>query len=278
MNASKTDRRCARRLTAGATLFIALAGPAFAQDEPEESEPGRGWIVTIGAGAQADPRYPGADDLSIGPMPIVGFRREGVPIPLEAPDEGWGFGVLGRESPVNIGPAIQFQGRRREQDVGAAVGNVGFTVEAGAFVHAFLGDNFRLRAEGRKGLGGHEGWVGDLGADFFTRSGDRYIFSIGPRVRLADDNYMDAYYGVTPAVAAATGLQAYDPGGGIHAVGATAGLRHHFGAWGVHTYVRYDRLVGDAADSPIVAQFGSRDQFGAGIGISYTFRVGGSRR
>jgi molecular chaperone DnaK (HSP70) len=34
-----------------------------------------------------------------------------------------------------------------------------------------------------------------------------------------------------------------------------------------------ERLVGDAAKSPIVRQFGSRDQLSAGIGLSYTFTV-----
>jgi len=35
--------------------------------------------------------------------------------------------------------------------------------------------------------------------------------------------------------------------------------------------------MNDAADSPIVTSLGSRDQFGGGIGLSYSFRVGGRR-
>lgn len=280
MNATLTNKPPRPVLASGAALLALLcAAPAHAQDEPEDDGDDRGWIVTLGGGVQAYPHFPGDDDLRIYPMPILGFRREGTPLPLEAPDEGRGFGILGRDSPVNFGPAIQFQNKRDEEDVGAPVGNVGFTVEAGAFVEAFLGENFRLRAEGRRGIGGHEAWVGDLGADLFIHDGERYVLSIGPRLRLGDNDYMDAYFGVTPIVSAAAGLPAFNPSGGVYAVGGAGGLTYELGGGvGLHAYVRYDRLVGDAADSPIVTRFGSVDQFGAGLGLSYSFTVGRSRR
>jgi outer membrane scaffolding protein for murein synthesis (MipA/OmpV family) len=282
MNARLTDRPRSRGfLIAGAALFTLCAAPAAAQErDDEDGERPRGRIVTVGPGIQFNPKFPGADELGISPMPVIDIRRPGRPILFEAPDEGWGFGLLGRDSAINFGPAIQLQGKRDEEDVGAPVGNVGFTVEAGAFVQAHLGQSFRLRAEGRRGIGGHEAWLGDLSADFIARDGDRTIFSIGPRLRLADDKYMDAYFGVAPGVGIVAGLPAYDPSGGVYAIGGTTSLRHHFGSdgrWGIHAYARYDRLVGDAADSPIVTGFGSANQFGAGLGLSYTFRVGGRR-
>ena len=43
--------------------------------------------------------------------------------------------------------------------------------------------------------------------------------------------------------------------------------------WGLFSYARYERLIGDAAKSPIVRRFGSRDQLSAGLGLSYTFTV-----
>jgi outer membrane scaffolding protein for murein synthesis (MipA/OmpV family) len=280
-----------RRSTAllfSAAIVVFAAVPAAAQNsgsndagegDREGEERRRGYIVTVGAGAQAYPDFPGADSLGIYPMPIVGLRKEGRPVPLEAPDEGFGFGILGQDSPINFGPAVNFQRKRDEEDVGAAVGNVGWTVEAGGFVEALIGDNFRLRTEVRQGINGHEGLLADFGADLFVRSGDLSVFSIGPRVRWASDKYMDAYYGVTPARAVQTGLAAFDPDSGIHAVGAAAGMRLDIGGGlAVHAYTRYDRLMNDAADSPIVASFGSRNQFGAGAGLSYSFRVGGGSR
>ncbi|HWT12360.1 MAG TPA: MipA/OmpV family protein [Allosphingosinicella sp.] len=263
---SRPLRRAA--LLGASASFLFAAVPAAAQEEG-------GWIVTIGGGAQAFPEYPGADELDILPMPIVNLRRQGSPLPFEAPDEGWGFGLLGDDSVFDFGPAVQFQGKRREEDVGADVGDVGLTVEAGAFAQVFVSPNFRLRAEGRKGIGGHEGWVGDLAADFVLRDRDTYVFSIGPRARLSDDDYQNAYFGISPTVAAATGLPAFDADGGFHAVGVMAGLTYMLGGnWGVQAFAGYDRLVGDAADSPIVRRFGSRGQFSAGLGLFYSFDVG----
>ena len=266
---ARSPARLAAALAVGASLVA--AAPALAQDEEERP----GWLVTVGAGARVGPKYPGADSLGIGPMPIFGLRREGAPLPFEAPDEGSGFGFLPDDSRFDFGPSVQLQSRRQEEDVGAPVGDVPFTVEAGAFAHLFLADNLRIRVEGRRGLGGHDGWLGDLSADFVLRDRDSYVFSIGPRARWANGRFHDAYFGVTPAVAGASGLPAFDPGGGIYAVGAAAGLTHMLGdRFGLYAFAGYDRLVGEAADSPIVRAFGSRDQFSGGVGLFFDFRVG----
>ena len=256
----------------GAACLAVSAAPAAAQDVESQS---RDWIVSLGAGARISPEYPGADSYGFTPMPYFDLRREGDPLPIEAPDEGSGFGFLGDDSAFDFGPSIQFQGKRREEDVGAPVGDVGFTVEAGAFAQVFVGDNFRLRTEGRRGIGGHKGWVGDVMADFVLRDDDTYVFTIGPRARWANDRYHDAYFSVTPTVAAAAGLPAFDADDGFYSVGAYAGLTYMLGRnWGVYTYAGYDRLVGDAADSPIVRTFGSRDQFSGGLALFYSFNAG----
>ena len=71
-------------------------------------------------------------------------------------------------------------------------------------------------------MNGHEGLVGSFGADRIWRDGDRYVFSIGPRVLFSDAKYQRAYFGVDNAAALASGLPAYRPSGGIHAVAMTS--------------------------------------------------------
>ncbi len=255
-------------LIGAAALALLAASPAAAQR-----------TLTLGLGAQVAPDYPGADSYGIGPMPLFDLRRPGEPITYESADDGAGFGILARDSVINFGPALRFQSKREEDDVGAAVGDVGFTVEAGGFVEVLPSRNFRIRAELRKGLGGHRALVGSLGADLIIRDDQNYIFAIGPRVRWADDKYHDRYFGVTPAVAGATGLPALDPDGGVYAVGGIANFTRRLGRnWGLQAYAGYDRLVGDAADSPIVRAFGSRDQFTGGLGLWIEFDVGGRGR
>ncbi len=247
--------------------------PAMAQDNG-----GSGWTVTAGAGAQIYPKYPGAHDYTVFPLPIFGLRRQGAPMPFISQDDGIGFGLLGQDSVVNFGPAFSVEGRRRESDVGAAVGNVPFTIEAGGFVELTPVRNFRLRAELRQGLGGHRGLVGAVGADVVLRDNDTYIFAVGPRARWGDSDFNRAYFGVTPAIATATGLPAYTATSGFYAVGGVANLTYKLGSnWGMRSYFRYDRLINDAARSPIVRSFGSRDQFSGGAGLFLEFNVGGRR-
>jgi len=254
-----------------AIVGAATATPALAQDE--EQKPDR--MLSIGLGAQIVPSYPGSDEYEVGPLIPSFIRREGEQIPFRTPDDGLGIGLLGRDSVIDFGPLVQFQGEREDEDVGAAVGDVDFTVEAGAFVNFNISDTFRFRVEGGKGIGGHEGLVGTVAADVAFRPGNDTLVTIGPRVRLNDQDYAQAYFGITPAVAAATGLPAFTPEGGVRALGVVAGLTHQLSrSFGIYGYAGYERLVGDAADSPIVQRFGSEDQFSAGLALFVTFNIG----
>ena len=135
-------------------------------------------------------------------------------------------------------------------------------------------DSIRLRGDLRKGVNGHEGLVGSIALDHVWRDGDRYVFSIGPRVLASDGRFQRAYFGVDSAAALASGLPAYRPDGGIYAVAAASGLAYQFSPrFGLFGFAHYERLVGDAAKSPIIRDLGSRNQLSGGIGLSYTFTV-----
>jgi outer membrane protein len=261
----------ALRFTLSALPLIALAVPAAAQQADEGSSKRTRLIL----GPQLSPSWPGADKFSVGPYIDVSRAREGENFEFEAPDESFGSPLV-HSGDFAFGPALGFIGKRKASDVGADLPSVGFSFEAGGFAQVNLTPALRLRVEGRKGLSGHKGWVGEVSADYVARSGDDWLFSVGPRVTLGDAKYTRAYFGVTPAAAATSGLPAFDPGGGVQSVGVTAGyLRQLSRRWGVGVYGRYDRLVGDAADSPVTRQLGSRSQPSVGVALSYTF--GGGR-
>ena len=44
--------------------------------------------------------------------------------------------------------------------------------------------------------------------------------------------------------------------------------------WATMTFAEYQRLSGDAGDSPVISAHGTRDQVSVGAGVSYTFSVG----
>lgn len=237
---------------------------------------GEGKKTRVGLGAQLVPSYPGSDEHSIRPLVDVSRADVGEVFGFEAADESFGFSFLG-DSPFGVGLAANYEGSRKAKDVGAPLDKVDATFELGGFVQYELTPAFRARAEVRKGLGGHEGWVGMASLDYVMRDGDAWLFAIGPRVTASDGKYHRAYFGVTPDEALATGLDAFSPDGGIHAVGANATLLFQVSdRIGVYSYAKYDRLVGDAADSPIVREYGDRTQLSGGLGLTYTFGGGAS--
>jgi outer membrane protein len=252
-------------LLAGAAV-ISLSTPAAAED-------GDDLRVRVGLGAQLRPEFIGSKDYGIGPLIDLDFARGDNPFPFEAPDDSFGIKLISSGG-FAAGPAANIQWKRKESDVGAPVGKVKTTVEIGGFAEYKASDKIRLRADLRKGVNGHEGLVGSLGADRIWRDGDRYVFSIGPRVLFSDSRFQRAYFGVDSAAALAAGLPTYRPSGGVYALAAASGVSYQFNPrFGMFGYARYERLVGDAAKSPIIRDLGSRNQLSGGLGLSYTFGV-----
>ena len=260
-----------KTLASAALLSALLSTAAYAQsDEPAAKEPRR---IRIGLGARAIPQFPGATDHAVVPYFDADFTRGDKPFTFESPDESFGFPLL-KAGAFEFGPTAALEGSRKRKETGVAMDEIGTTIEVGAFAQVWLGDAIRIRAEGRRGIGGHKAWVGSVAADFVARDGDKYVFSIGPRVALSDSDYESAYFGVNTREATATGLPYYRPKSGAHAAGVASGLTVSLTErWGVMTYAKYDRLIGDAADSPFIRAYGKRDQFSGGLGLTYTFRV-----
>ncbi len=252
--------------------LLALSFPAYAQED--EPRPPKRYRVSLGP--QLSPNYPGADKVQLSPLVDVAVARGDDPFPFEAADDSFGFSIFSK-SGVEFGPIANFQGSRTRKEVGAPIDEVGTTIELGGYAQYWLAKSLRLHTELRQGVNGHGGLIGSAGLDYVMRDRDKWLVSIGPRVTLSDAKYRRAYFDVTPAVAARTGLPVYRAdGSAVHALGVSSTATRQFSKrWGVYGYARYDRLTGDAADSPITrSSMGSRDQFSGGLGLSFTFGKG----
>lgn len=251
-------------------VVAAFLLPAWSAAAAQDSGDTR---VRVGLGGQLRPQFLGADRTRLLPLFHINTARGNHEFKFTAPDDSPAIALVS-EGGFSAGPAANIEGRRNQSDVGAPVGNVARTFEIGAFAQYEAGDSFRVRAELLKGVNGSKGVVGTIGADKIWRSGDRYVFSVGPRVLFSDGRFERAYFGVSSAVSLATGLPIYRPGSGVYGVALASGLSHQLsGPWGLFGYARYERLVGDAAKSPIVREFGSRNQLSGGIGLNYTFTI-----
>jgi MipA family protein len=71
-----------------------------------------------------------------------------------------------------------------------------------------------------------------------------------------------------------SGLPVFNAKGGAHSYGAGAQVSYRINPqWEVHSYIEYERLLGDAASSPLVTLRGSPNQTTFGIGASYSFDI-----
>ncbi|SCY49960.1 MipA/OmpV family protein [Microvirga guangxiensis] len=259
-------------LASTASVSVHAADPVFFAPEALPS----GWIVTVKGNLRAQPTYPGADDLSFIGYPSLSFRRAGTVERFSAPDDGLSFSFLD-DSAFRFGAVGRFQGGRYYEDNEELFGlkKIDWAVEPGVFVEYWITDFLRARAELRHGVNGHHGFVADLGLDVVQTFG-AFTVSAGPRLSLGDSDFTRTYFGVTPEEAALNGrVDAYRPSGGITSVGATASASYQWSEqWSTTAFVTYEHLVGDAADSPIVQEFGSESQVGVGLTVSYSFSTG----
>lgn len=276
----KKYRMFAIRPTALLASFIAICSSAHAADpfSPASVETPSGWIVTFKGNVIAGPKYPGSDQISVIGFPSLSFRRAGTTPSFSTPDDGISIGIV--ETPVfRFGPVARFQGGRYDGDHRELRGirDVDWTIEGGFFAEYWpIQDRLRTRVEVRRGFGGHEGFVATLAADLVSRF-DQWTVAAGPRMNLGDSEFADTYFGVSAQDAAWNGqVTPFNANGGITSFGLAASATYQWNpAWATTVYAGYERLVGDAADSPIVRSFGSADQFKLGASFSYSFQTSG---
>jgi outer membrane scaffolding protein for murein synthesis (MipA/OmpV family) len=230
------------------------------------------WYLTVGATGFAAPRFEGSNDVLLGVTPIISLGRVGPEARFSSRNDNISLGFIdtGAFRAGAVGKIVW--GRDGDEDDLEGLDEVPWGGEAGGFAEIYPTDWLRLRGEARHGIRSHDGVVADIAADAFTDLSDTLRLSGGPRLSWASADFFDAYYGVSEDEAAASGLAAYDPESGLRSAGLGAALtwqatdRLTTSLWG-----EYSRLLGPAADSSLVEERGSPDQFTVGLSTSYRF-------
>lgn len=239
-----------------------LAAPAPAPASPD-------LVFNLRGGITGMPAYFGADSYVPGADFALGFEFLRLP-------GGGSFGNANGTPATGFVPRGSFRVIRERSAADHAelsgMDDVGLAVEMGLGV-AYKQRNFQLFADARYGVIGHRAWVGELGGDLIASPSDRLKLTVGPRLFLADTSYAGTYFGVTAAESAASGLAAFSPEGGALSAGVEAGATYALNDdWGIAGAVRWDRLLNDAAASPITG-LGSADQFSVRIGLTRRFTI-----
>lgn len=234
-----------------------------------------GWTFTVGAQVGVGPPYEGADRDILEPAPTFDLRPKDSPERFTPPDGGTTLALYSNDF-FEIGPVARFRYQRGHTGELQGFSDVHWAAEPGAYTDIWPASWLRLRLEGRKGVTGHTGWVGDAGLDL-VYNGHRWDASIGPRIGWGDHRYMQTYFGVTPAEAALSPQirETYDPDGGQRYTGLETAVGYHLSRrWRLIADIGYQRLSNIPARSPIVRDTGSSDQLMSSIGFTYSFDVG----
>lgn len=262
---------------------MAISAPAYAQLDYAErgGRAGPPDFIALGVGVTTD--YLGSDDFR--PIPFGGAK-----VSVPGADLYWrGLGVRADIlSPLTGGRFIGGLDARfqfgRDSDVDsvavAALPEIDDTVEVGGFVgYRIFGlagprDSLTFSVDALFDAGGaHDGFAIQPGVTYSTPLSDKLRANISVNTEYGSENFMETYFDVTPEGALASGLPVYAAEDGVvYQVGSTLGLNYSLTErWGVFGLVSYRRLIGDAADSPIVAIEGDENQFLGGLSLSYQF-------
>ena len=260
------------------SVFAALmATPAFATDADIDQKRygwfSGDWKLVVGASGFFAPDYVGDDRLVFNVTPLISLGKVGPEARFTSRNDNISFSLFDN-GPIRIGPTGKIVFSRDEDDSSDldGLGDVPWGVELGAFAEYYPTDWLRIRGELRQGIEAHDGLVGDVDVDAFYDVTNVVRLSGGPRVSFGSADYFDAYYGVSSSQSAASGLPEYEPGSGFESAGVGGAI-----TWKATDKVtaslfgEYARLVGPAADSPLVEERGSPNQFTIGVSSTYRF-------
>lgn len=233
----------------------------------------------FGIGVGAYPDYIGSNDYNVGVAPFGRLSLGGSRF----------VSLLGNEIRVNVldhpnwqlGPVGLWRFGREDVD-NTVVDNV-HHIDDSISLGLFGGYVWRDPEEIRR-MAGVSAWaVGDVSGVYNGWTAGLNAFAMQPVAKMVtvgggvaftygSGNYMDEYFGVTPADSLASGLPVYVSGSGVRDVrGWAATVLHLSPQWHLGAGVMYSQLVGNAADSPLVSREGSKNQWIYGVGALYAW-------
>ncbi len=234
------------------------------------------WKFELGAGAGVAPDYEGSDDYE--PVPLFAARIEKGPYFARLQ----GTKLIANVVPSDIfraGPLLNYRFKRNNVD-DDRVDDLR-TVDEAWEVGAFGGFRIKNGTDSRYTIGadlevskdvanGHSGWLVDLRGKYRMPLAENWRLGLGAGGSWASNDYMDEYFSVDADNSRRSGLKEFSADSGVKDVGFDANVDWGFAEnWGASFLFKYDRLLGDADDSPIVDDRGSSDQVFGGVLIGY---------
>jgi outer membrane protein len=228
--------------------------------------------MTIGMGAGLAPDYEGADDFKAIPVPqfrynftngrYVNWLGPSLHVSL-IPDRIYGFGPMLRYRPERDSV---------DDDVVDKLRKVDSAAEAGVFGSALI-NNFLFYVACNKDItDSHEGYLIDAAGGYRAGIETNVQVILQAIGTYASDDYMETYFGIDKDNSDQSGLPEYRAKAGVKDFGLLAALQYKIDSnWAIMGIMKYTRLIGDAADSPIVDDRGDANNFMDAIIVNYSF-------
>ncbi|MFN4041165.1 MAG: MipA/OmpV family protein [Brevundimonas sp.] len=238
------------RALAVAALMTAAASPALAQTQPFErvTPAPQGWTVDVGVGAlyRKDSSGDTGSKTTVLPGAMINYRD----LVYLNPIEGLGWNVVNQD---DLRAGVQLRPRFGADDMeGLNIERPGFGGDLAAYAYKRLPGNIVIGGRISRDISGETD-----GTEYQASIGHQRVTPVGllsgtVYVRGGDDKLANAYYGVNAVEAAANGISAYSPDGGLEGAGVNLILLAPIAPrWAVGGLVGYERRLGDIADSPL---------------------------
>jgi outer membrane protein len=257
-------------------LATSLAAQVVRAEDAGVPKSDNQWIVTVGGWGDLEPKFEGARRHEFGWRGLIDYRSSGSREWLNLPNDGFDFAFF-ETNDFRIGPVGNWRWARDVDSIPRGFrhfGSIDLSVEAGVFAEYWPSNYLRTRIEVREAFIGADGLIADLSADWVWRPTWRWTLTVGPRLSLADAAFMHSYYSVNAQQALARGLPAYSADPGARSAGAGITVKYKITEQlATMGFVEAQRLIGSAAESPLIDGRGTPNQISVGLGLSYSFAV-----
>lgn len=268
------------RTLLAATLLTGFALPAAAQQEQpqqaataQKEKEARNWDLALAFAVGTRPEYLGAagNEMIALPFAIASYRFNDKHEIFFRPGDWLGYAYHETDN-LSYGINSNYRKGRDDTDDPSLNGmdDIDPTFEAGPWIGYKFTQQLSLKAQLHwDTLNEHNGMVGKVALNYrLPLENKRWQSNLGTHLVYGNSNYMDRYFNVTQAQATSTRPE-FDSGAGFHQAGVAANVMYFFNQnWFARTDAVFNRLFGDANNSPLVKE---DDQFTGFLSVGYKF-------
>lgn len=237
--------------------------------------------TVLGVGLALVPDYIGSNDYKMVPLPFGKYTFAGSQRYVKLTGLEVSFNLLDIPN-LYAGPVLNVRGSRDsnvKDEVIKKMAEIKSGLDVGAFISYDIKDsnprnklnfNMKLLADASSE---YKGYTLDFDANYWRQATDRIDCFVGVGTTLGDKKYMDTFFGVNAGnrgLATVAELSDYKAESGIRDARVYAGSLYYYNKnWLFGSVLRYQRLQGDAKDSPVVDSRGSANQAVAALFAAY---------